>query len=145
MSRSRPSAQLNTKRCKYCSLYHRRSSVVHLPPWIPPARAKHSYLSKQWILASEVTKLCIYLYVLHFITTKNRFYRKTGVSVVALVNRFLTLSVKFWTANLCTHASKGQFIIIDQLNSIYNSPFKDSYSHPIHISHLAPQPDGSQY
>ena len=29
-------------------------------------------------------------------------------------------------------ASKGPVIIMSQLKSIYNSPFKDSHSHPIH-------------
>ena len=30
------------------------------------------------------------------------------------------------------HASKGLAIIMNQLQSIYNSPFKVSHSHPIH-------------
>ena len=30
------------------------------------------------------------------------------------------------------HASKGPVIIMNQLQSIYSNPFKDSYSHPIH-------------
>ena len=30
------------------------------------------------------------------------------------------------------HASKGPAIIMNQLQSIYNSPFKVSHSHPIH-------------
>ena len=34
------------------------------------------------------------------------------------------------------HASKGQIIIINQLKSIYNSLFEDSYSHPIHTCFL---------
>ena len=34
-------------------------------------------------------------------------------------------------ANFCIHASKGPVIIMSQLKSIYNSPFKDSHSHPI--------------
>ena len=33
--------------------------------------------------------------------------RKTGLNVVALVNRFQTSSVKSWNANVCIHASKG--------------------------------------
>ena len=33
-------------------------------------------------------------------------------------------------------ASKGQIIIINQLKSIYNSLFEDSYSHPIHTCFL---------
>ena len=32
----------------------------------------------------------------------------------------------------CIHACKGLVIIMNQLRSIYNSPFKDSYSHHIH-------------
>ena len=34
------------------------------------------------------------------------------------------------------HASKGQIIIINQLKSIYNSLFADSYSYPIHTCFL---------
>ena len=30
------------------------------------------------------------------------------------------------------HASRGPVIIMNQLQSIYSNPFKDSYSHPIH-------------
>ena len=30
------------------------------------------------------------------------------------------------------HASKGQVIIVNQIKPIYNNPFKDSHSHPIH-------------
>ena len=30
------------------------------------------------------------------------------------------------------HASKGPVKIMNQLKSIYNDPFKASYSHPIH-------------
>ena len=37
------------------------------------------------------------------------------------------LDCQFWI-----HASKGPVIIMNQLKSIYNSPFKDSHSHPIH-------------
>ena len=36
------------------------------------------------------------------------------------------------TANFCIHASKGPVIIMNQINSIYNGPFKDSHSRPIH-------------
>ena len=57
---------------------------------------------------------------------------KTGVNVVDLMKRSWTWSEKYWTANFCIHASKGPVIIMNQLQSIYNSPFKDSYSHPIH-------------
>ena len=32
----------------------------------------------------------------------------------------------------CKNASKGPVIIMSQLKSIYNSPFKDSHAHPIH-------------
>ena len=32
------------------------------------------------------------------------------------------------------HASKDPVIIMNQLKSIYNSPFTDSHSHPIHTS-----------
>ena len=38
------------------------------------------------------------------------------------------LDCQFWI-----HASKGPVIIMYQLKSIYNSSFKDSHSHPIHI------------
>ena len=55
-----------------------------------------------------------------------------GMNFVVLVSRFQTSSVKCWTANFCIHASEGPVIIMNQLNSIYNSPFKDSHSHPIH-------------
>ena len=59
---------------------------------------------------------------------------KIGVNTAALVNRFQTSSVKCWTANFFIHASKGLVIIMDQLKSIYNSPFNYShsqtYSHP---------------
>ena len=37
-----------------------------------------------------------------------------------------------WTTNFCINASEGPFIIIHQLKFVYNSPFKDSHSHPIH-------------
>ena len=56
---------------------------------------------------------------------------KVKVNVVALVNRFLTSSVKCWTANFCIHTNKGPVIMMNKLKSIYNSPFKDSHSHPI--------------
>ena len=36
-------------------------------------------------------------------------------------------------AIFCIHASKALVIIMNQLKSIYISPFKDSHSHPIHI------------
>ena len=49
-----------------------------------------------------------------------------------LLNRFSTSRVKFWTVNFCIYASKGPVIIMHQLKSFYNSPFKDSYSHPSH-------------
>ena len=39
-------------------------------------------------------------------------------------------------ANFCIHASKGPVIIMNQLKYIYNSPFKDSHSHPIHTCFL---------
>ena len=35
-------------------------------------------------------------------------------------------------AKFCDLASEGPDIIMHQLKSIYNSPFKDSHSHPIH-------------
>ena len=54
-------------------------------------------------------------------------------NVAALAKRFWTLSVKCWTANFCIYASRGPLIIMNQLKSLYNSPFKDSQSHPIHI------------
>ena len=37
-------------------------------------------------------------------------------------------------ANYHIHASKGPVIIMNQLKSIYNSPFKDSHSYPTHTS-----------
>ena len=43
-----------------------------------------------------------------------------------------TSRVKRWTANFCDLASEGPVIIMHQLKSIYNSPFKDSRSHPFH-------------
>ena len=33
---------------------------------------------------------------------------------------------------ICIYAGKGPVIITNQLESIYNSPFKDSLSHHIH-------------
>ena len=36
----------------------------------------------------------------------------------------------------CIHASKGPVIIVNQLKSVYNSPFKDSHSYPIHTCFL---------
>ena len=59
-----------------------------------------------------------------FITSN---HRKTGVNFVALVNRFETSRVKCWTTIFCDLASEGPDIIIimNQLKSIYNSPFKD--------------------
>ena len=63
------------------------------------------------------------------ITSNNQ---KTGVNVVALVNRFETLRVKCWTANFCDLASEGSFIFMHQSKSISNGTFKDSHSHPIH-------------
>ena len=53
------------------------------------------------------------------ITSKNL---KTGVNVVALVNRFNVSSVKSWTAIFSIHASKSPVIIMNQLKSVYNSP-----------------------
>ena len=50
----------------------------------------------------------------------------------SLINRFENSSVKCWTANSCIHASRGPVIIINQLKSVYNSPFKDSYSNSFH-------------
>ena len=64
-----------------------------------------------------------------FITSN---HRQTGVNVLGLLNRFSTSSVKCWTVNFCIHASKGPVVIMHQLKSLYNSPFKNSYSHPIH-------------
>ena len=58
--------------------------------------------------------------------------RETGVNIVVLVNRFLTSSVKCWTANFCTHAFKGPVTNMNQLKSIFNRSFNDSHSHPIH-------------
>ena len=65
---------------------------------------------------------------LEYIASNNR---KTGVNVVALVNRFLTSSVKCWTVIFCIYANKNPVIVMNQLKSIYNSPFKDSHSRPI--------------
>ena len=59
-------------------------------------------------------------------------HRKAGVNVLGLLNRFSTSNVKCWTVNFCIHAGKGPVIIMRQSKSLYNSPFKDSYSHPIH-------------
>ena len=39
----------------------------------------------------------------------------------------------YWAAIFCIHASEVPVIIMNQLKSVYNSPFKDSYSHPIHL------------
>ena len=64
-----------------------------------------------------------------FITSNDR---QTGVNVLGLLYRFSTLSVKCWTGNFCIHASRGPVIIMHQLKFLYNSPFKNSYSHPIH-------------
>ena len=48
------------------------------------------------------------------------------------LNRLSTSSVKCWTVNYCIHTSKGPVIIMYQLKSLYNSPFKDSDLHLIH-------------
>ena len=55
------------------------------------------------------------------------------MNVVALANRFSTSSVKCCTPTYCIHARKGPVIIMNQLKSIYNRTFKDSYSYLIHI------------
>ena len=52
--------------------------------------------------------------------------------VIALVDIFYTFSVKGYTAHFYINDSKVRVIIMFQLKSIYNSPFTDSYSHPIH-------------
>ena len=54
------------------------------------------------------------------------------MNVVVLVNRFQTSRVQCWTPNFYDLVSEGPDISMHQLKSIYNSPFKDSYSHPIH-------------
>ena len=61
---------------------------------------------------------------------------KTGVNVLGLVNRFSTSCVKCWTTNLCFHVGKGSIVIMNQLELIYNSQFKDSHSHHIHTCFL---------
>ena len=40
--------------------------------------------------------------------------------------------MKCWTTNFSIHASKCPVFIMNQLKSVYNIPFLDSYSHPIH-------------
>ena len=72
--------------------------------------------------SSHINKLCI--------ITSNHW--QSGVNVLGLLNRFSTWSVKCWTVNFCIHASKCPVIIVHQLKSLYNSPLKNSYSHPIH-------------
>ena len=42
------------------------------------------------------------------------------------------MRAKLWTANFCDLVREVPDITMHQLKSIYNSPFKDSYSHPIH-------------
>ena len=49
------------------------------------------------------------------------------MNVVALVN-----ILKCWTADFCDLASESPDIIMHQLKSIYNTPFKGSHSYPIH-------------
>ena len=40
--------------------------------------------------------------------------------------------MKCWTTNFSIHASECPVIIMNQLKSVYNIPFLDSYSNPIH-------------
>ena len=40
--------------------------------------------------------------------------------------------VKCWTTIFSIHASECPVFIMNQLKSIYNIPFLDSYSHPVH-------------
>ena len=40
--------------------------------------------------------------------------------------------MKCWTTNFFIHASECHVFIMNQLKSVYNIPFLDSYSHPIH-------------
>ena len=53
------------------------------------------------------------------------------MNVLGLLNRFSTSSVKCWTVNFCIHVSKGPVIIMKQLKCLYNSSFKNSYSHRV--------------
>ena len=44
--------------------------------------------------------------------------------------------MKYSAANFRIYATKGPVIVMNQLKSVYNSPFKDPGSHPIH-THFA--------
>ena len=59
-------------------------------------------------------------------------HRQIGVNIVGLLNRFETSSVKCWTTNFSIHASECPVFIMNQLKSVYNIPFLDSYSHTMH-------------
>ena len=73
--------------------------------------------------------------IYHYLSiTRN--HRKTGVNSVALVNRFLK-TLKCWIANFCIHDGKGPVSVMNQLKSIYNSPFIDLRSRPFtHVLRL---------
>ena len=54
-------------------------------------------------------------------------HRQIGVNIIGLLNRFLTSSLKCWTTNFSIHASDCPVFIMNQLKSVYNIPFLDSY------------------
>ena len=66
-------------------------------------------LSKGQISPITSTMICKFV---NNITNNNW---KTGVNILALVNRFRTSNVKCWTANFCVLASESPVIIMNQL------------------------------
>ena len=49
--------------------------------------------------------------------------------VLGLSNRFAPSYVKYWIVTFRIHVSKGPVIIMNQLKSLCNSPFKNSFLH----------------
>ena len=57
---------------------------------------------------------------------------ENGKQICTCAGTLLAIIGKCRTASFCIHASESPIIIMNQLKFIYNSPFKDSYSQPIH-------------
>ena len=92
-----------------------------------------------WLLPQVENCFTAFNQISHYqILIKNFFlnitsnHRQIGVNIVGLLNRFWTSSVKCCTTNFSIHASECPVFIMNQLKSVYNIPFLDSYSHPIH-------------
>ena len=64
----------------------------------------------------------------------NKQYLKNRCECCSFSEYILNLkSVKCWTANVCIYASKDPVIIMNHLEFICNTLFKDSHSRSIHI------------